>query len=618
METAGIGLLSSWLRRHAGRRYGNAAIMVVGCGLAVLVAGLALKLAQAVSVAQENAHWVAWENTFSDKEERALLAAGAADSGAQALMENSSGASIDALRHDALRLRRVWGDLPAPPAEAEIVDEASTRVEHRLRDLADQVDQAVELAASGGRAEALASFMELHTRPAASELGDAIQKLNVARNEAWLLREAERQASLNDAFWLAVVAGEIVLVLLAGSFVMRPRLVTTAGGGDVAGVSAGAFPTQDRVPARLLDIVGHDLRQPLQAMSFFASALARHLTKPEATPLLAGLRMSMNSMERMISGLLDMSKLDAGRIVPECTEFPLTEVLGPIVAEFAAIAAEKGIALRSCETEASVFTDPVLLESILRNIIANAIKYTTQGSVEIKTRHEGPFVTVAVADTGVGIGADELGRIFDEFYRASRGSRSADGLGLGLAVARRLAALLGMTIRVSSELDKGSVFSIAVPSVNHIALGSAAGSSSSEAAGSDLAGMQLLLVDDDAAIHEALKPEMLRSGVAMTSARSPEQVCALFDSDRAPAFDFALVDRDLGGSMSGVQLLDHLAARYGVAVPALIMTGASDPKVIRELRDSDYPFVRKPVSLAVVTELIERLRREVNPTLTQL
>jgi DNA-binding NtrC family response regulator len=169
---------------------------------------------------------------------------------------------------------------------------------------------------------------------------------------------------------------------------------------------------------------------------------------------------------------------------------------------------------------------------------------------------------------------------------------------------------------VGSELGRGSAFSIAIPSVNHIALGTAASAAAGAAfAAQDerrpaLAGLQLLLVDDDASIHEALRPEMRRSGVTMTSARSPEQVCALFAATPPPAFDFALVDRDLGGEMSGVELLDHLASRFGVAVPALIMTGASDPKVLRELRDSDYPYVRKPVSLAVVTEWIERLRRD--------
>lgn len=597
--------------------------LVVGLAAAILVPILAIRLGQAVSLASENARWVDWSQSLSSRIEWTMTGVSDIAQKEQALLAGKQPGAARALRLGAQQMRELWHGQPPPPAGGAAVKAAIGDASQLMSELADQADQVIDLAVRGQRAQALASVADLQEGAMPGEVRDIVRRLITLRQDTWASRAAGQKRELSGAFWLAVIAGEAAILVLAVMVIIGVWPAFGAEDNRRRGASGRAAFSADRVPARLLDIIGHDLRQPLQAMGFFATALMRAPGAAEAAPLVAGLRSSLKSMERMITGLLDMSKLDAGRFVPEPAEFRLADVLRPIREEFAPMAAEKGIVLQVSESADLAYTDPVLLESILRNIVGNAIKYTESGRVELRVEPDGQLLRIDIADTGPGIPKEELSRIFDEFYRSSRHAKGADGLGLGLAVARRLSALLGLALRARSELGAGSVFSISVPRVNQIAFDAAWQPTPVPAAparkrggvvpeaDAAMRGMRLLVVDDDPSIHEALRAEMQRAGIAMTSAASAEGALKLFAATPPPDFDMLLVDFDLGDGDTGPELLDQLAAQYGVAAPALVMTGTTDPAVLRELRDSGYPYVRKPVSIATLIGRLAARRADV-------
>lgn len=214
--------------------------------------------------------------------------------------------------------------------------------------------------------------------------------------------------------------------------------------------------------SRFLAAASHDLRQPLQAAGMFLEALSVRLNDTPHAPIIGKLRQSLDSTQALLTMLLDISTLEAGRIKPSPTTFPLAPLLASLVDQMEPEAAERNLRLRVASTSAWIYSDPTLLERILRNLLVNALRYTEKGGVLIGCRRRGHTLAIQVIDSGTGIAPESMDAIFEEFTRLQDRN---DGLGLGLSVVRRTARLLGHEVEVKSQQGKGSCFTIFVPLV---------------------------------------------------------------------------------------------------------------------------------------------------------
>lgn len=407
-----------------------------------------------------------------------------------------------------------------------------------------------------------------------------------------------------QGFWWLVISINAALVALVAGVVAallydRARRRAQANIDEIRRTAQAA----DASRSRFLSSAGHDLRQPLQAATLFVSALERNLEDSRLKSLIDGVRSSLMSLERMCKGLLDIAKLDAGVVSAERSDFHIGEILNGLQMEFAVMAMSKGLKFEVVSTPAMVFTDRVLFESMIRNLVANAIKYTVQGRVVVACHGTGPEVLVEVLDTGPGIAEEELNVIFREFQRASNVPRGSEGLGLGLAIVRRLAELLGITVTVQSVEGIGSTFTLAVPQSSRL-VAAQTPSAPRMQLDANAPPPHLLLVDDDPMVRSAFAQEFRSRGLIVSEYPGVRPLLDHYQSESTPAFDVAVIDFDLGSDMNGMQLLDHLAAEYGAAYPALIVTGMSDPAMIKELRDSGYPWFGKPVDSEMLLEAV--------------
>ncbi|KAA0677524.1 PAS domain-containing sensor histidine kinase [Roseomonas genomospecies 6] len=215
---------------------------------------------------------------------------------------------------------------------------------------------------------------------------------------------------------------------------------------------------------RFLSAASHDLRQPFQAMHLFHHLLMGRLTDPGSRDLGEKLEMSIEAAETLLRALLDVSKLEAGLVRPQVQGFPIDETLGRLLNEFAPEADAKGLRFNVRPADAEVITDPVLLEQLLRPILSNALRYTESGGVLLAARRRGGTLRIEVWDTGIGIASADQSAIFDDFHQLGNPNRDRrHGLGLGLSIVRRLAALLGLPVSLRSVPGKGSVFVVEVP-----------------------------------------------------------------------------------------------------------------------------------------------------------
>jgi signal transduction histidine kinase len=215
---------------------------------------------------------------------------------------------------------------------------------------------------------------------------------------------------------------------------------------------------------RFLASASHDLRQPLQAAGMFVEVLAARLDGTPNLPVVEKLRQSVDATQSLLTTLLDLSTLEAGKVEAQVSRFPLMPLLANLYDQMEPEATAKGLELRVVPTGAWVHSDPVLLERLLRNLLVNAIRYTERGGVVLGCRRRGGQVAVCVVDSGIGIAADKMDEVFEDFTRlGDKGAGSQRGLGLGLGVVRRTAQLLGHAIEVSSVPDQGSCFKVVLP-----------------------------------------------------------------------------------------------------------------------------------------------------------
>ncbi|MFS2011082.1 PAS domain-containing protein [Azospirillum sp. CT11-132] len=442
--------------------------------------------------------------------------------------------------------------------------------------------------------------------------------------------------------------------------------------GRVEGVTCAAVEVTDRKKAeaelrrareeadqanegksKFLAAASHDLRQPVQSLYLFTAALSDRLQGNPALPILDNIRQGLDTLKTLLDGLLDMSRLESGKIVATPVEVRLNQLLGRLVAEYGPRAAQKGLELRAVPTRAWVRTDPAHLERILRNLVENALRYTTKGKVLLGCRRTPSGMRVEVWDTGSGIPADRLEDIFEEFTQL--GERSERGLGLGLAIVKRLSRLLGHPVTVRSWEGRGSAFAVELPRVilgtpksnsrsmprpaggtavaaatlarhsvaNDAAANAAAndrgqaisaianafgggrsGGGAAKAGAATIAapaangatgakGM-VLVIDDEAIILLGLKAILEGWGYDVLTAKSGDQALERLRADgRCP--QIVLADYQLQQGRTGPEAVSAVQTMLGQTIPGIILTGDTSTERQEEAERRGFRILHKPV-----------------------
>jgi PAS domain S-box-containing protein len=359
--------------------------------------------------------------------------------------------------------------------------------------------------------------------------------------------------------------------------------------------------------SKFLAAASHDLRQPLQSLFFISNTLTRHVQTEAGRDLLVRLGQGLHALKDLLDSLLDVSKLDAGAIRPEIAAVALGPLVEDIVASYTPIAAAKGLmvsAAPSCDLV--ICTDRTLLGRIVRNLVENAIRYTAHGKVHLGCHRVGDSVRIDVADTGIGIPPEHLERIWEEFHQVGNPERDrSQGLGLGLAIVRRLARLLGHAVEVRSNPGEGSVFSVRVPlaAAGHPMPAAAAEDAMANATAGH--GRLALAVDDDAIVLMGLEDILVDAGYEVLSAMSAaEAVQLLKQAGRIP--DIVVSDYRLRDGQVGTECIRHIRAFLGRAVPGIILTGETGPAAVSDIAAHGLGMAHKPITAHQMHAVIER------------
>lgn len=371
--------------------------------------------------------------------------------------------------------------------------------------------------------------------------------------------------------------------------------------------------------SRFLAAASHDLRQPMQAINLFHSALDRTKLNEEQKRISDFLSQSIRSLNDLLNALLDISKLDAG-VVRSCPEVISVETLfNRIDAEFSSIALAKSLRFKLCFPlrEMAVFTDSRLLMSLLNNLIGNAIKYTEQGGVLISIRRRGKQALIQVWDNGIGIAPEYMNSIFEEYFQIENIERDrAKGLGLGLAIVKRVAKLLDTEVAVRSRRGQGSVFEFRLPLADQpwwdaprqmkqirANVGPVRQGDSAPGISSGLVGRHVVVVEDDVMVAKAIQLFLELLGMSVTRYGNAED--ALANAETAPA-DFYISDLRLPG-LNGVQFLDAIQQRSTKPINAVVLTGDTSPDRIEMTQSSRWTVLFKPIDLAKLLSAMEAL-----------
>jgi signal transduction histidine kinase/CheY-like chemotaxis protein len=343
--------------------------------------------------------------------------------------------------------------------------------------------------------------------------------------------------------------------------------------------------------SRFLAAASHDLRQPLHALGLFIGQLKGKVSFAERGKILGRIDTAVLAMNELFSALLDVSKLDAGALMPAVSEFPVAHVLKRMETNYSAAAREKGLSLRIVASKAWLRSDPILLERILSNLVSNAVRYTNSGGIVIGCRRRNGRLRLEVWDTGMGIPQDQRENIFAEFYRIAK--QEHGGLGLGLAIVDRLCRLLGHHLEVTSAVGKGSCFAVTIPLVP-------AGKSAAKPARRarehiDLSnGKLVVVIDDDPLVLEGMNGLLKGWGCRVVSGSSDLAVLAgLANYGKAP--DAIISDYYLSGGLSGIDAIARVRATLSTPVPAFLMTADNNPDTLNIARANGYPLLHKPV-----------------------
>jgi two-component system, sensor histidine kinase len=361
--------------------------------------------------------------------------------------------------------------------------------------------------------------------------------------------------------------------------------------------------TANRAKTQFFAAASHDLRQPLHALGLFAEALRHRVgADAEVAHLVNSINSSVDALEGLFSELLDITKIDTGGVEAHPENFSVEALFARLKLHYEPTAFEKGLALRFHGGKHYGYADPLLLDRVVRNLLSNAIRYTSDGGVVVAARQRGDKLRFEVWDTGLGIRPHEQERIFEEFYQVSTDSPPLDptqrkGLGLGLAIVRRLARVLDAPLRLRSVAGRGTMFSIEIP-LGHRPKPSEPSLPRSASIGLTLDRRLIVIVEDDPSVLGGLQVLLKSWGadvVAFDSYGAAADWAGAAAAQKMIRPDLLIVDFRLESGHTGLEVIETMRGAFGRSLPAVIVTGSLMSNQEGEAQAHDFHLLLKPV-----------------------
>lgn len=369
-----------------------------------------------------------------------------------------------------------------------------------------------------------------------------------------------------------------------------------------------AADAANRTTSHFVAAISHDLRQPLHALGLFVAALRGRIKDPAASEIVNRIDSSIEAMNGLFNALLDISRLDAGVVQPQRRDFRIQELFDRIEPGAQMEAHGRRIGIRFRRTDAVLYSDPDLLEVILRNLVNNALNYSHRGRVLVACRSAGERACIQIWDQGIGIPAQHQSRIFEDYYQVAPVAGRSSGrahIGLGLAIVMRLARILRHELDLRSRVGRGTVFTLEVPR-GEPARACAAREDSAHAAA--LRGILVVVIDDEAPIRTGMERLLGDWGCRVVAAASAAEAIERLARDRAvPAA--VISDYYIGPGENGIDAGRRIAEEYNADIPLLLMTGESEPSRLRAIHDSGLTVLQKPIPAQVLRSTLGRVAR---------
>jgi signal transduction histidine kinase/CheY-like chemotaxis protein len=412
-----------------------------------------------------------------------------------------------------------------------------------------------------------------------------------------------REHALVDGRWL-----EVTPVHFAEGAILRIQDISSQKGGERAlRLAKEVAETANMKKSRFLRAANHDLRQPLATLKILIYSSFDVVEEAKRRDLLHSMDVTVGIMDEILGSLLQIGQLDAGRIATRIVHFQTAQVLERLKIEFGPQAEAKGLKLRVAPSHVTITSDRVLLERILSNFIANAIRFTETGAILVGARRRGSNLEIQVWDTGCGIADDQLALIFEEFHQvANQPSHRQRGLGLGLNIAYRLAELLEHDIDVRSTVGRGSMFSVSVP-VGNVWQSDLGEPEISERIGGEFLDVKVLVIEDNELLRRTVCLMLDRWGVKVTESSDGETALSRFADGAEPRPDLVLVDYRLPNGRAGTEVMADLRRIFGQDLPGIVATADTDPTLIARIRAEGLPVLIKPINPARLRSAMHHL-----------
>ncbi|MDV7339394.1 ATP-binding protein [Terasakiella sp. A23] len=357
--------------------------------------------------------------------------------------------------------------------------------------------------------------------------------------------------------------------------------------------------------SQFLASASHDLRQPLHAMGLLLSVLEQYIEDGHGKKVLEHVTTSLEAMNELFSGILDISKLDADAVPVEMQTVRIPEIFKTLETDFTPMAENAGLDIRFVRSSCHVKSDPVQVERILRNLLSNALRYTSSGRVLVGCRRRGSEIEFCVHDTGVGIAEEDLKRIFEEFRQVENPERDRrKGLGLGLAICDRVATLLNTEIEVKSQKGVGSSFCFRLPMMETVK------KVKEKSRGGDLSliqGRTILFIEDEVDVQTAIQYMIEAWGCEPIIASSLDEARKLLNQNMVCP-DAIVADYRLRDEENGLDIIKAIRQDFKKRIPAIVVSGDTDPDLIKQMQIYGLQLLNKPILPDVMQQrLLEML-----------
>lgn len=344
----------------------------------------------------------------------------------------------------------------------------------------------------------------------------------------------------------------------------------------------------NRAKSSFLSAASHDLRQPLQNLALLQSTLKRRIRVGDGRVLITRIGHSVEIMKGILDSLLDVNRIESGRLVASMTDFQLNDVFDSVADDFSDLAKGKGLKWRAVRSKSAVHSDRRILEVMIRNLLSNAVRYTERGKILIGCRRAGDKVRIEVWDTGIGIAREDIPHIFQEYYQA-HDDKHPEGYGLGLAIVQRLGKTLNHPVNVRSAPNKGSCFSIEV-SVSYAKVDESDRANLPSSNGHAILAGTVLVIEDDTTVRLGLETLLESEGVEVVSAVNGNAAVVLCTNNNIRP-DIILSDFNLPGPMNGVESIRAVRAALASEIPAIVLTG--------DVRQENQTFSDQKIEIAM-------------------